>query len=261
MSPMRSRRRFASILPPASGWLMRGKFGFFAALLGLTTAASSAQAVTFSGSSGSLQASADFTIVSGNLQVVLKNTSTADVLIPADVLTAVFFDINGVSLTPVSASLGGSTVFFGPGGNVGGEWAYASGLSGAPGGAQKGISSSGLGLFGGANFGGANLQGPAGVDGLQYGITSAGDNTASGNAAVTGNFALIQSVVTFALSPDAALDLSKIKNVWFQYGTALTEPSFPDSSSQQQLPLPPALVLFGTALIGLTALGRRRRKA
>ena len=29
---------------------------------------------------------------------------------------------------------------------------------------------------------------------------------------------------------------------------------------QAELPLPPAMVLFGTALAGLAALGRRRRK-
>ncbi len=186
--------------------------------------------VTFTGSSGSLAASAVFGIVGSSLTVTLTNTSTADVLVPADVLTALFFDIpSGVTLTPGSALLGsGSTVHFGPdgGGNVGGEWAYGAGLSGAPGGATRGISSAGFGLFGDGNFGGSNLQDPAAVDGLQYGLTSAGDNLANGNAAVTGGNALIQNSVVFTLSglPDG-FTLGDVSNVSFQYGTALTEPN------------------------------------
>jgi hypothetical protein len=138
------------------------------ALIGLPTGAH-ATPVMFTGSSGSLAASATFDIVGGQLQIVLTNTSAADVMVPAQVLTALFFDIPGVTLTPVSAALtAGSTVYFGPdgGGNVGGEWAYASGLTGAPGSAALGASSSGFGLFGSGNFGGANLQDPDAVDGL-----------------------------------------------------------------------------------------------
>ena len=105
---------------------------------------------------------------------------------------------------------------------VGGEWAYASVLVGAPLGATEGISSAGLGLFGGATFPGTNLQGPAAVNGLQYGITSAGDILATGNAAVTGGNALIQNQVVFTL---AGVGLSTVSNVSFQYGTALTEPN------------------------------------
>ncbi len=180
--------------------------------------------LTFICSSGSLAASAKFEQVGPNIVVTLTNTSPSDVLVPVDVLTGVFFDIDGVALlVPTSALLGTSVVFFGPdgGGNVGGEWAYASGLAG-PNGATEGISSAGLGLFGGSNFGGANLQGPAAVNGLQYGITSAGDNTATGNAPVTGGNALIKNQVVFTL---AGTGLTSVSNVSFQYGTALDEPN------------------------------------
>jgi hypothetical protein len=130
-------------------------------------------------------------IVGGNLQVTLTNTSLSDVDDLPDILTALFFDLLNVgALTPVSATLAnGSAVFFGttdPGGVGGGEWGYLAGLAGAPHSATEGISSSGFGLFGNANFSGTNLQGPIAVDGLQYGPTSAGDNSATGNAAVTG---------------------------------------------------------------------------
>jgi hypothetical protein len=230
------------------------------------TAASSAHALTVNASSGNLAAQAVFTIdVNNRLNVLLTNTSPSDVLVPTQVLTAVFFDVTGVgALTPVSATLaGGSTVFFDAqgqpaGGVVGGEWAYGSGLAGAPNGATEGISSAGFGLFNIANFPGANLDPPpnGAVNGLNYGITSAGDNTTTGNAEVTGNVPLIKNAVLFVLSCPtvggcAQSILDAITHVSFQYGTSLGGPNL--------VPLPPALVLFGTALVGMGVLSRRRR--
>ena len=78
-------------------------------------------------------------LVGADLVVTLTNTSSSDVLVPADVLTAMFFDVVGfapLNLTPDKAVLGDSAVvLFGPqpaGGVVGGEWTYESGLIGAP---------------------------------------------------------------------------------------------------------------------------------
>jgi hypothetical protein len=158
-------------------------------------------------------------------------------------------------LTPVSATLyGGSTVWFGldGGGNVGGEWAYVDGLSGAPNGADEGVSSAGLGLFGDANFGGANLQGPTAVNGGPYGITSAGDNPLTGNAAVTGGEALITNSVKFVLSglPGGwTADAEHISNVSFQYGTTLLDPNIPE---------PTAFVLAAMGIASAGMLLRRR---
>ena len=219
-----------------------------------------ANALLVTGLSGNRAASADFSIVGGDLQVILTNTSTADVLVPIDVLTAVFFNISGVgTLTPVSALLtSGSVVLFGPdgGGNVGGEWRYNTGIAG-PLGATMSIQSAGYDLpASAANFNGSNLQGPVGLDGLQYGITSAGDNSGTGNTPVTGGNALIKNSVTFLLSAVNDITEFDISNVSFQYGTGLTEPNVPGTV----VPVPAALPIIGAALAGFGFVGWRQQR-
>jgi hypothetical protein len=202
-------------------------------------------------------ATANFSLSGSTLTVTLTNTNTADVLVPNDILTGVFFSAGTATLTPVSATVpGGSAIAYCAAcagvTNVGGEWAYAAGLAGSltlSGGGDRGISSVGLGLFGNANFGGANLAGPDAVDGDQFGILSAGDNLATGNAGVTNSGGQIKNAVVFVLTVVGSLTEGQIGNVFFQYGSVLNV-----------VPLPPALVLFGTALVGMTVLGRRRRK-
>lgn len=184
----------------------------------------SANAIIVTGSSGNLSASVEFVVSGDALTVTLVNTSTCDVMAPTEVLTAVFFDTDPtVALKTGSATA--SAVVSGPATlDVGGEWAYRGDL-GSP--ARVGISSSGLGLFGPHDvFGGLNLQGPASPDGLQYGITSASDNLATGNAAVTGGNALIQNSVVFTFTGASGLTDASFSNITFQYGTALTETSY-----------------------------------
>lgn len=245
------------------------------ALIGLTVlsgaAAAHAGSVTYSMVNGTRAASAQFSVDGGQLVVTLTNTSSHDVLVPTDVLTAVYFDWSAPPVfpggfTPVSALLGpGSVVYGGPqpaGGNVGGEWAY----SGVDGSLSPGISSTGLSVYGpGDLFGGPNLQGPASPGGLQYGIASAGDNPLTGNGGVMGN-ALIRNQVIFTLNPNQAIDdsfLGRLMNVRVQYGTSPTEPSFNLTPEVPvTIPLPPAAWagLATMAGAGMVVAIRRRRQ-
>lgn len=227
-----------------------------AATIAATAGTAQAGPLFVSASVGTRSASALFENDGGVLQITLTNTSGFDAMQPVDILTALFFDITPppVPLTRVSAVVApGSSVFFGPtdpGDVVGGEMAFATGLSGAPGNAGVGVSSIGAGLFGpGDIFPGSNLQGPGSPDGLQYGLTSAGDDTGTGNTPVTGENALIKNAVIYRLSglPLGFDPEARITNVSFQYGTDLSEPN---------IPTPGAVALLGLA--GLLT-GRRRR--
>jgi hypothetical protein len=225
---------------------------------------STAQALPFlyNWSSGNLAASANFAVVSGNLQVTLTNTSSSDVMNPSQVLTALFFDLSSnPALSRISANLGGgSTVYFGPsnGGNVGGEWAfkYDPTFQSLYSFGRYGISAAGFGLFGPPDlFPGPNLQGPNSPNGLEYGIVSAGDNLANGNAAVTGGFALIKNSVIFTLGglPGSFDPSSAVGNVRFLYGTSLTE-------NPPEVPEPATLLLLASGLAGAAGYSKFRRK-
>jgi MYXO-CTERM domain-containing protein len=238
----------------------------FFVVAGLVCALGSASgraSVIWEGSSGGLSARAEFSLSGGDLVVTLTNTGTGDVLLPVDVLTAILFDVSGssVSLTRTSAVLGpGSSVFYDSegqpaGGVVGGEWAYQSGLSGAPGGRSYGISSSGLGLFGpGDRFPGPDLAPPTNPDGLQYGILSASDDTSTGNSGILNSDGLIKNAVVFTLGGAGTdFDLHRITNVFFLYGTAIGEGGY----EGHEVPAPGAFALLG--LGGLLCMRRRRR--
>lgn len=233
---------------------------FGAAALAASVAFGAQSAVIFNLSGpGGRAAQASFDIVGSNLVITLTNTATHDVMNSSELLTGVYWSVSGgpLGLGRVSAALNAGSFVAGnvptpavdplPNG-VGGEWAYRGGLSGAPGGNAYGISSSGLGLFGpGDRFPGANLQGPTSPDGAQYGITSAGDNTATGNGGLL-NDAWVKNSVVFTLSGlPQGFSLNQIGNVWVQYGTDLAEPSFPTPGSLSLLVLAGAIA------------GRRRR--
>ena len=67
------------------------------------------------------------------------------------------------------------------------------------------------------------------VENHNYGITSAGDNPATGDAAVTGQEPLVKNSVKFRVKSGVVFDpKTAISNVSFQYGTSLTaDPNLP----------------------------------
>ncbi len=243
---------------------MRTVSGVLSAVVVLGAArVASADEVTFTGGSGSLSASATFatTATPGQLSVTLTNTSSADCLVPSDILTAVFFNAPG-TLTPVSATVAAGSIYLLPASttNVGGEWAYKGGISG-PSGTTKGISTAGFNIFGPPDsFPGPNLDGQSGPQGFNLGIVSAGDNPATGNGGNGGMIVtpLIKNSVPFILSGWSG-SLADIGNIWFQYGTALggDEPGFPGGKT----PEPASMVLLGIGAAGLLVARRRKNAA
>ena len=70
-------------------------FSLAAVLLAGTALTAQAAPTVFTGSSGSLSASASFEIVGTDLVVTLTNTGGSDVTAANEVLTGVFFDLGG----------------------------------------------------------------------------------------------------------------------------------------------------------------------
>jgi PEP-CTERM motif len=177
--------------------------------------------------------------------------------VPADVLSAVWFDVTH-ALTPSSANLNGSSVYYGSLLNVGDGWGHYSGLAGSGQGKNDGITAVGFGIGGGhSNFSGANNS----LGGINYGLLSAGDNTGTGNAGVTGHGPLILDSAQFVLTTGSGFNLSELGNtVVFQYCSGLTDTSYTGYGPNAPTPEPGTLALLGSGIIGLAGVLRRKIK-
>lgn len=213
-----------------------------------------------------LKAKATFVVSNLNLVVTLENTATFDSNDPADILTAIIFNIQGnPKLVPVSAELGsGSSVIgralpMGFDGDVGGEWAYRNGLTKAPQGANEGISTANLKWFSNKKylFPGDNLQGGKSPSGINFGLTTLNDFPVNNKGGLK-NQGLIKTevVFTFAGLPEN-FDLSQISDVTFQYGKSLKQPEIAGELIDV-VPEPSTITLVAAGLLGAVALARRR---
>ncbi|MGA2140369.1 MAG: XDD4 family exosortase-dependent surface protein [Verrucomicrobiia bacterium] len=224
-----------------------------------------------------LQASATFAVSNLDLIVTLSNLGTYDPSIPADILTAVFFKINGdPALTPVSAQLGPDASVIahrlplGFDGDVGGEWAYANDLANTKrdkkaGNVFEGISSASFNWFKANDlFPGQKLRGTGHPGGVDFGITTINDLYGNDSKGLK-NQALIQAEVIFTLADlpqgfeytDIATEISDVS---FQYGTShLKQPDILGYvEANGQVPEPSTISLVALGLLGALTLARRR---
>jgi hypothetical protein len=214
----------------------------------------------------------------GKLIVDLTNTDPHSSVVagPGNNLTAVFFSADfvlnaasGTAYVPTIGSLiqaddlGNITPWTTwpyvapPERSVGTEWAYKSGLVGAPGGGTQGLSSAGLDLFVPedrfeTSYDKEILAWPASVDGENCGLVPAGTTTVV--ASLTGQL-LIRNSATFTFTGvgDLSGKADSINKVAFLYGTAVDGPSIVG------VPEPSTFILLGTSVLGLLAYGWRCR--
>ena len=220
------------------------------------TATADAATITLNDVEGGHFATADFSVVGGNLVLTLTNTASGDVWDPAHVLTGLYFDIAGdPTLTALSATTCVNCITNLPNPdptNVSGEWAFRQTTDLAYGG-DYGVSATGLGLFGPNNLiDGANpIQAPASPGGVDFGITSQND-IASTNTGLSST-PLINNYVTFTFSGiSSSFDPNSVKVTGWQYGSTLGE--------AVPVPEPATLMLFAPAALAALAAGRKRAR-
>jgi hypothetical protein len=181
--------------------------------------------VTKTVSGNGVSGSAVFSLVGGQLNIVLTDTGTVGD--NGHVLTALFFDVagnptfsnNSLGFSPGSAYVNGTSTD-----TPDQHWAYKAGISGVnPFGANYGFSTAGLNVFGPGDAFKSGATDPANpvIDGADFGLVGA--FTPSNGLGKP----LIQDGVVVDLSEASAATSFTISNVNFQFGTAFGETTIP----------------------------------
>ena len=226
--------------------------------LGLLLLPISAHAITFTLNTTSggynYKATADFSVVSGRLQVVLTNTQASGAPSNANVFTGVFFSIPGLLSGGTAAMTAGSTlVGTNPFGSdtVAQHWAYKNGTPSPSffSGVTQGIGTAGFGFYGPGDAFQGGGQNPV-LDGVDFGMVGNAVNGAS-----TQPFVFNSMTFTFDLpTPGFQANSTTIRNVWFQYGSDFSEfqgfdPEFPPGGDPVPEPAAMAMVAFTAAAV------------
>lgn len=288
--PMKNKSGLFGLSSPMSSFTRACAPAKLAGLALIASAALGTQAhaaVTFTGTDGGTRsASAEFSVSGDTLSIRLTNTSTFDVTAPDQLLSSVYFSfLSGstpaLTKTGGGVALDGSQIYYngvnvtagpyGGGGNVSGEYAFKSGLTGGVLGSDTffGVSSNGMGAFDfgtGDRFSNVNLHDPDAPNGMNYGISSFGDIVSTYNGGI-GDEPIINYSVLITLKGASGLDLSKLDGVRFQYGTDHSNPNFAGTPTDPNNPINvipepgSTAALMGLLSCGLFLRSRRTRTA
>jgi hypothetical protein len=229
------------------------------------------------GATNALSASAlfDDSLGGGKLKITLTNTGPG-ASVPSDILTALFWDYDGaglsLSLTSATAPIvikNGSTATSATNVNLQSvgtnparpivEWGFASATSSSGLGGDKSPRVTQRYGLGTAGFGISPGFGLSGGQQFNYGIITGFDGA---NPAVSGG-TFVKNSADFVLSGlPTGFDVNKVKNVRFQYGTGLDEPSTyyvaPPTPPVREIPESSTTVGLGLfAVLGLRVLKRK----